>query len=60
MNEALELAVKITREEIPEDFEEFRRFIMETDDGKLVVVSGNEYTKSRRSQQAGLKAGVQK
>ncbi len=64
MEELFELAVKVTREEIPDDFENFRRFLMETDDGGLAVVSRSEYMKARRNAkrygQAGLKAGLKK
>lgn len=64
MDELFELAVKVTREEIPDDFEDFRRFLMETDDGNLLVVNRSEYMKARKGAkrfgQTGLKAGQKK
>lgn len=59
MEEIFELAIKVTREEIPEDFDDFRRFVMEASDGSLIVVSRSEYIKAR-DDQAGLKAGDKK
>lgn len=61
MEELFELAIKVSREEIPENFDEYRRFVVETPDGELAVVSRSEYVDAaRRLRQAGLKAGMKK
>ncbi|MHB0977632.1 MAG: hypothetical protein ACYC1U_10675 [Candidatus Aquicultorales bacterium] len=42
MEKLFELPIKVTREEIPEDFDSFRRYVMETSDGRLIVVGWQE------------------
>lgn len=60
MEEIFELAIKVNREEIPDDFDDFRRFVMETPEGELIVISRSEYMEARKASEAGRKAGEKK